>query len=94
MAIQQPSKAVAVKTEEPQAALSLQKMRRQLVKFRTAQLNVLHGLLPVFGETVRKSRLSLDKTKPEVHEHLKENLPPFLIYQIEDQYRRLSDLDM
>lgn len=31
---------------------------------------------------------------PEVLERLKEKLPPFLIYQIEDQYRRLSDLDM
>jgi len=37
---------------------------------------------------------ALDKAMPEVLERLKEKLPPFLIYQIEDQYRRLSDLDM
>lgn len=94
MAVQQPAKAVAVKTEEQQAVLSLHKMRRQLVKFRTAQINALHGLLLEFGETVRKGRASLDKAIPEVLDRLKEKLPPFLIYQIEDQYRRLSDLDM
>ncbi len=31
---------------------------------------------------------------PEVIERLKEKRPPFLICQIEDQYRRLSDLDI
>ncbi|WP_440863522.1 IS110 family transposase [Symbiopectobacterium purcellii] len=94
MAVQQPAKAVAVKTEEQQAVLSLHKMRRQLVKFRTAQINALHVLLLEFGETVRKGRASLDKAMPEVLERLKEKLPPFLIYQFEDQHRRLNDLDM
>ncbi len=94
MAVQQPAKAVAVKTEEQQAVLSLHKMRRQLVKFRTAQINSLHGLLLEFGETVRKGRASLDKAMPEVLERLKEKLPPFLNYQFEDQHRRLNDLDM
>lgn len=94
MAVQQPCKSVAVKSEEQQAVLSLHKMRRQLVKFRTAQINALHGLLIEFGETVHKGRASLDKAIPEVLERLKEKLPPFLIYQIEDQHRRLSDLDV
>lgn len=52
MAVHQPAKAVAVKTEEQQAVLSLHKIRRQLVKFR----NALHGLFLEFGETVRKGR--------------------------------------
>lgn len=93
MAVQQPAKAVAVKSEEQQAVLSLHKMRRQLVKFRTAQINAIHGLLLEFGETIHKGRASLDKAMPEVLERMREKLPPFLIYQIEDQYRRLSDLD-
>lgn len=42
MAVQQPSKEVAIKSEEQQDLLSLHKMRRQLVKFRTAQINMLH----------------------------------------------------
>jgi transposase len=46
MAVQQPEiKAVAVKSEEQQAVLALHRMREQLVKFRTAQINGLRGLL-------------------------------------------------
>ena len=41
-AMQQPGiKAVAVKSEEQQAVLALHRMREQLVKFRTAQINGL-----------------------------------------------------
>jgi len=41
-AVHQPGiKAVAVKTEEQQAVLALHRMREQLVKFLTAQMNGL-----------------------------------------------------
>lgn len=93
MAVQQPGKAIAVKTEEQQAILALHRMRRQLVKFRTAQINALHGMFLEFGETVRKGRASLDKAVPEVLERLRERLPPFLIALLEEQHHRLSDLD-
>lgn len=53
MAVQQLAKAVAVKTGEQQAVLSLHRMRRQLVKFRTAQNRALHGVLQEPGKTVR-----------------------------------------
>ncbi|EGD2776968.1 transposase, partial [Salmonella enterica] len=43
MAVQQPGKEIAVKTEEQQSVLVLHRSRRQLVKFRTAQINALHG---------------------------------------------------
>ncbi|ANP05318.1 transposase [Escherichia coli] len=45
MAVQQPGKEIAVKTEEQQSILVLRRSRRQLVKFRTAQINALHGTL-------------------------------------------------
>lgn len=93
MAVQQPSKEIAVKSEEQQAIISLHRMRSQLVRFRTAQINALHGLLLEFGETVRKGRAALDKAMPDVLERLNKKLPPFLIYHIEDQYHRLSDID-
>lgn len=93
MAVQQPGKAIAVKTEEQQAILALHRMRRQLVKFRTAQINALHGMFLEFGETVRKGRASLDKAVPVVLERLRERLPPFLIALLEEQHHRLSDLD-
>ncbi|PHM30804.1 IS110 family transposase [Xenorhabdus szentirmaii] len=93
MAVQQPGKPVAIKNEEQQTLLSVHRMRTQLVKFRTAQINALHGLLLEFGETVHKGRASLDKAIPEVLERLRITLSPFLISLIEEQYYRLSELD-
>ncbi|WP_208952466.1 IS110 family transposase [Rahnella sp. ChDrAdgB13] len=93
MAVQQPGKTISVKTEEQQAILALHRMRRQLVKFRTAQINALHGMFLEFGETVRKGRTSLDKAVPVVLERLRDRLPPFLIALLEEQHCRLSDLD-
>ena len=44
MAVQQPGlRTVAVKTEEQQGVLALHRMREQLVKFRTAQINGHRG---------------------------------------------------
>ena len=61
LAVQQPSKAVAVKTEMQQAMLALHRMRQQLIKFRTMQINGLRGLLTEYGEVMSKSRAKLDK---------------------------------
>ncbi|MGV7961484.1 IS110 family transposase [Photorhabdus tasmaniensis] len=92
-AVQQPSKSVAIKNEEQQAILSLHRIRYQLVKFRTVQINALHGLLLEFGETVHKGRASLDKAMPEVLERLREKLAPFLLELLEEQYHRLNEID-
>ncbi|BFG80282.1 hypothetical protein PTKU46_83160 [Paraburkholderia terrae] len=51
LAVQQPSKPVAVKTEMQQAMLALHRMRQQLIKFRTMQINNLRGLLTEYGES-------------------------------------------
>lgn len=51
MAVQQPGKEIAVKTEGQQSALVLHRSRRLLAKFRTAQINALYGTLLEFGET-------------------------------------------
>lgn len=93
MAVQQSGKAISIKTEEQQAILALHRMRRQLVKFRTAQINALHGMFLEFGETVSKGRLSLDKAVPVVLERLRDRLPPFLIALLEEQHCGLSELD-
>lgn len=66
LAVQQPSKAIAVKTEAQQAVLALHRMRQQLVKFRTMQINSLHGLLTEYGEVMGKGRAALDKAMPIV----------------------------
>lgn len=93
MAVQQPGKEIAVKTEEQQSVLVLHRSRRQLVKFRTAQINALHGTLLEFGETIHKGRAAMDRELPAALERLKTKLPPYLINVLEDQYNRLSELD-
>lgn len=93
MAVQQPGKEIAVKTEEQQSVLVLHRTRRQLVKFRTAQINSLHGTLLEFGESIHKGRAAMGREFPEALERMKERLPPYLITVLEDQYNRLSELD-
>ena len=52
-AVQQPGlRTVAIKSEEQQAVLALHRMCAQLVKFRTAQINALRGLLAEYGEVM------------------------------------------
>jgi transposase len=94
MAVQQPGRAIAVKTEEQQSVLVLHRSRRQLVKFRTAQINALHGTLLEFGEVIHKGRTALNRELPAALERMKMKLPPYLITVLEDQYNRLSELDI
>ena len=93
LAVQQPGKSVAVKTEAQQAVLALHRMREQLVKFRTMQSNGLRGLLTEYGEVMGKSRVALDKALPEVLARLSERLPAMLIESLREQYARLTQLD-
>ncbi|CDL86736.1 transposase [Xenorhabdus cabanillasii JM26] len=93
MAVQQPGKAIAVKTEEQQSILTLHRVRRQLVKFRTAQINALHGTFLEFGETLHKGRASLAKELPQAIERLKVRLPIYLTNLLEKQYQQLAELD-
>ena len=59
-AVQQPGiKTVALKSEEQQAVLALHRMRQQLVKFRTAQINGLRGLLAEYGEVMPQGRAGM-----------------------------------
>ncbi|WP_248431045.1 IS110 family transposase [Escherichia coli] len=93
MAVQQPGKEIAVKTEEQQSVLVLHRTRMQLVKFRTAQINALHETLLEFGETIHKGRAAMEREFPEALERMKERLPPYLIMVLENQYNRLNELD-
>ncbi|EEV2914407.1 IS110 family transposase, partial [Escherichia coli] len=93
MAVQQPGKDIAVKTEEQQSVLVLHRSRRQLVKFRTMQINSLHGTLLEFGKTIHKGRAAMERELPEALERMKERLPPYLITVLENQYNRLNELD-
>ncbi|MGT2455416.1 IS110 family transposase [Cupriavidus basilensis] len=93
LAVQQPSKAVAVKTEMQQAMLALHRMRQQLVKFRTMQINALRGLLTEYGEVMGRGRAALDKSIPEVLARVTQRLPTALIDTLREQWNGLAKLD-
>ncbi|MCW3690158.1 IS110-like element ISBcen5 family transposase [Burkholderia cenocepacia] len=94
LAVQQPGKPVAVKTEMQQAMVALHRMREQLVKFRTMQVNGLRGLLTEYGGGVMsKGRAKLDKEIPAVLGRIAERLPAALIDTLREQWNGLAKLD-
>jgi transposase len=90
-AVQQPGiKAVALKSEAQQAILALHRMRQQLVKFRTAQINGLRGLLTEYGEVMPQGRAGIKKHIPAALQRIADRLPAVLIDTLREQYARLS----
>jgi transposase len=56
-AVQRPDmRFVAVKTEEQQSVLTLHRVREQLIKIRTMQINAIRGLLYEFGADLPQGR--------------------------------------
>jgi transposase len=93
LAVQQPGKPVAVKTEMQQAMLALHRMREQLVKFRTMQINALRGLLTEYGEVMSKGRAALNREIPAVPGRIAERLPAALVDTLREQWNGLTKLD-
>ena len=93
LAVQQPSKAVAVKTETQQAVLALHRLRQQLVKFRTMRANILRGLLAEYGEVMGRGRMALDRAMPGALARIADRLPAFLIDTLREQWSGLAKLD-
>ncbi len=92
--VQQPGvKTVAVKSEEQQAVLALHRMRQQLVKFRTAQINCLRGLLTEYGEVMPRGRAGMQRDMPAVLGRLSERLPAMLVETLREQWARVAALD-
>ena len=93
-AMQQPGmKTVAVKTEGQQAVLSLHRMRDQLVKVRTMQINSLRGLLAEFGEVMPKGRAALRQQLPDCLVRLEGQIPSLLLVSLQEQWSRINQLD-
>ncbi len=93
LAVQQPVKDVAVKTEAQQAVLAMHRMRQQLIKFRTMQMNGLRGLLAEYGEVMAQSRSALDNAIPAILERLESRLPAMLIESLRQQWKNLGQID-
>ncbi len=93
-AVQQPAvKAVAVKSEAQQAVLALHRMRSQLVKFRTAQINGLRGLLAEYGEVMPQGRAGITKGIAAALAQLVDRLPVVLLDTLREQWARVGQLD-
>ena len=86
-------KAVAVKSEEQQAILALHRMRQQLVKFRTAQINGLRGLLTEYGEVMPRGRAGMRKAMPDALARVSERLPAMVIDTLREQWARVGRLN-
>jgi len=93
-AVQQPGiKTVAVKTEQQQAVLALHRMRQQLVKFRTAQINGLRGLLTEYGEVMPQGKSAVRKGISEALQRLSDRLPAIVIDTLREQWERIGSVD-
>ena len=93
-AVQQPDiKTVAIKSEEQQAVLALHRMRQQLVKFRTAQINGLRGLLAEYGEVMPQGRAGIARGIAAALERVSERLPAMVVETLREQWARVIRLD-
>ena len=93
-AAQQPGvKTAAIKSEEQQAVLAMHRMRQQLVKFRTAQINGLRGLLTEFGEVMPKGRAGIRRGIAPALERVAERLPAMMVETLREQWARIGELD-
>jgi transposase len=92
-AVQQPGiKSVAVKSEGQQAVLALHRMRSQLVKFRTAQINGLRGLLAEYGFVMPQGKAGVKKAIAEGLQALSGRLPAMVIETLREQWERIGFL--
>ncbi len=94
IAVQQDAiRPVAIKTEAQQAVLAMHRMRQQQVKFRTAQINALRGLLGEYGEVMPVGRKALNEGIPGALARLAERLPAALLDTFREQWNELASID-
>ncbi|MDE1182233.1 IS110 family transposase [Paraburkholderia sp.] len=86
-------RSVTVKTESQQAVLALHRMRQQLIRFRTMQINGLRGLLTEYGEVMAVGRAALNRAMADVLARLEARLPTMLVDTLREQWQRLDVLD-
>jgi transposase len=82
---------VAVKSEAQQSVLTLHRVREQLVKVRTMQINQMHGLLYEFGAAVPANRHNLGEAAQALT-RLADTIPAVVIDTLREQLRRVDAL--
>ena len=68
-------------------------MRQQLVKFRTAQINGLRGLLTEYGEIMPQGRAGMRRGIGLALERISERLPAIVVETLREQWVRVIRLD-
>lgn len=84
---------VALKSEGQQGVLTMHRMREQLVKVRTMQVNQLRGLLYEFGADLPQGRQRGIKEIPNALAQLESTLPAMVLEALRRQLERLGELD-
>jgi transposase len=93
-AVQRPGmKVVSVKCEEQQSVLMLHRMRQQLVKMRTMQIQQLRGLLYEFGADLPQGRQAGMERIPAELAKLEGVLPRMAVEAVEQQIKRIEGFD-
>ena len=93
-AAQQPgAKMVAIKSEEQLAVLAIHRLRRQLVKFRTAQISGLRGLLTEYGEVMPKNLAGINRGIATALKQIVERLPSMVVETLREQWARIIQLN-
>ena len=94
MTVQQPGvKTVTINSEEQQAVLALHRMRQQLVKLRTAQINDLCCLLAECGEVMPQGRAGMRRGMAGALERVSQRLPAMVVETLREQSARVARLD-
>ena len=84
---------VAVKSEEQQSILALHRMRSQLIKIRTMQVNQIRGLLYEFGADLPQGRQRGLKEVPDALANLEGAVSPMMLDTMRQQLKRLEEMD-
>ena len=93
-AVQRPDmRFVAVKSEEQQSVLTLHRIRAQLIKIRTMQVNQIRGLLYEFGADLPQGRQRGLKEVPDALANLENAISPMMLDTIRQQLKRLDEMD-
>lgn len=92
-AVQRPEQRfVAVKSEAQQGVLMLHRMREQLVKMRTMQINQLRGLLYEFGANLPQGRQKGMAQVAQALAQLEATLPAMVLEALGEQRARIEAL--
>lgn len=90
---QQPDvKEIGIKTVTQQGIIALHRMRENLKKIRTMQINALRGFLTEYGEVMPQGQAGLNKGVSEAIDRAAQKLPGVVVEALRDQWNRIGEV--